>query len=113
MATDASDAPRYRLAIGLRTRADWTANLQVFCREKSGNRCPASVDFFPALVRGACGHAGRATHGKTGILRNTACSREIVARSVRRPTERSAADRASVKSGAYRCETDGICLCRV
>ena len=29
--------------------ADCTANLQVFCRENSGKRCPVAVCFFPAL----------------------------------------------------------------
>jgi hypothetical protein len=54
-----------RLARGLHTSAAWTANLQVFCREKSGKGCPVSVCLFPSLVRGACGHACRASLAKS------------------------------------------------
>ena len=42
-----------RLTIGFHMLADFTANLQVFCRQKSGNGCPVYVCLFP--VRGACG----------------------------------------------------------
>jgi hypothetical protein len=34
-----------------------TTNLQVFCREKSGKRCPVSVCFCLACVKGVCGAA--------------------------------------------------------
>src|SRR5262245_27619767 len=51
--------------------ADGMANLQVFCREKSGNGCPGSVCLGSLLARGPCGHAWRATHGTTSMRRNT------------------------------------------
>jgi len=35
------------------------ANLQVFCREKSGNGCRVSVYFWSLCVRGPIGHAYR------------------------------------------------------
>ena len=40
-----------RLTIGFHMLADFTANLQVFYRQKSGNGCPVYVCLFP--VRGA------------------------------------------------------------
>jgi hypothetical protein len=38
-----------RLATGLRAMAGCRANLQVFCREKSGNACPVNVCLSPSL----------------------------------------------------------------
>ena len=51
--------------------ADGMANLQVFCREKSGNGCPVSVCLESVLVKGPCGHAWRATHGPIRMRSNT------------------------------------------
>ena len=54
---------RSRLARRRHARADCPANLQVFCRKNSGNRAPVSVCLCPSMVRRACGHVWRATHG--------------------------------------------------
>jgi hypothetical protein len=55
-----------RLATGRQMRAVFPANLQVFCREKSGNECLNSVCLCPLRVRGRCGHPWRRS--------NTACA---------------------------------------
>lgn len=55
---------------GFYTRADFTANLQVFCREKSGKGGPVIVSLFPCYVRGVGGHAGHAVDGKMGTARS-------------------------------------------
>jgi hypothetical protein len=52
--------------------AERMANLQVFCRENSGNGCPVSVCLGSLLRRGPCGHAWRATHGTRSLRSNTA-----------------------------------------
>src|SRR5262245_11574160 len=51
---------------------DGAANLQVFCREKSGNGCPVSLCLCSWLGRRPCGHAGRVIHGTSGMRSNTA-----------------------------------------
>jgi hypothetical protein len=58
----------------VQTSANCTANLQVFCRENSGNVCPVSVCLCSALVKGAGGHAWRAISGTIGLLSNTECA---------------------------------------
>jgi hypothetical protein len=48
---------RQPLARGRHMRADFAANLQVFCRDNSGYGCPEGVCFWPAEVRITCGLA--------------------------------------------------------
>jgi hypothetical protein len=49
VAQQALGEPGSRLATGLRAMAGCRANLQVFCREKSGNGCPVDVCLSPSL----------------------------------------------------------------
>ena len=46
-----------------RLSREFAGLLQVFCRKNSGNRAPVSVYLCPSIVRRACGHVWRATHG--------------------------------------------------
>ena len=52
---------------------DGKANLQVFCRENSGNECLVSICLGLFCVRRADGHACRAPHGPISMVRNPKC----------------------------------------
>jgi len=47
--------------------SDFTANLQVFCRYKSGNGCPVSVYCLPSFVREAFGQSWGDRRGDNGL----------------------------------------------
>jgi hypothetical protein len=53
--------------------ADCLANLQIFCREKSGNGVPNSVCLCLLHVRGRGGHSWHARPGTMGRRSNTLC----------------------------------------